>query len=146
MGNQRQLNHAGGFSEYLYTSNENSVVVNGVKGHVIEYADKAHKPNWDLPPYSNTSDVYFRRNDAGEVVQAKVYLSRTMLMDFDWDHHHKNIPSGEHFPIGTIHVQTYKKDRNGRFIRLSNEARRMTAAEKEKYGPILRYFNPNVIL
>lgn len=146
MGNQRQFNQNGGFSEYLYVSKEDSVVINGVKGRVIEYADKNHRPNWDLPTFSESSDIYFRRNDAGVVVQAKVYLSREMIMDFDWEHHHFNVPSGEHFPIGTIHVQTYKKDRNRRFIRLSNEARRMTEKEKEKYGPIIRYYNPNVIL
>lgn len=146
MGNQRQYNPGGGFSEYLYVSKEESVVVNGVKGHVIEYADNAHRPNWDLPTYSNTSDVYFRRGENGEVVQAKVYLSREMVLDFDWDHHHINVPSGENFPKGTIHVQSYKKDRNGRFVRLSNEARRMTSSEKEKYGPIIKHFNPNVIL
>lgn len=146
MGNQRQYNSQGEFSEYIYTSVSESITINGIKGKVIELADKQGKDTERLPTYSNTSDIYFRRNAKNEIVQAKVYISREMVMDLDWDHSHRNGWNGEFFPAGTIHVQVYKKDKNGRFARLSNEARRMTAIEKEKYGPIIRYFNPNVIL
>lgn len=146
MGNQRQYNPSGGFSEYLYTSALDSVVINGVKGHVIEPIDKHGNDPERLPTYSNTSDIYFRWNESHEVVQAKAYLSREMIMDFDWDHSHRNSSNGEYFPVGTVHVQIYKKDDKGNFIRLSHEARRMTEAEKKKYGPIIHFFNPNVIL
>lgn len=146
MGNQRQYNSSGGFSEYLYTSVSDSVVINGIKGRVIEAIDKQGKDYGRLPTYSNTSDIYFRQNENKEVVQAKAYLSREMIIDFDWDHSHRNRTNGEYFPKGTIHVQIYKKDDNGHFVRLSHEARRMTEAEKKKYGPIIHFFNPNVIL
>lgn len=146
MGNQRQYNPQGGFSEYLYVSLSEKVTINGVTGRLIAKADMIDKNDGNLPAYSNTSDVYFRQNLDRVVVQAKVYLSRNMVLDFDWSHMHTNKTSGESFPIGTIHVQTYRRKGDGEFIRLSNKARRMTEAEKEKYGPIIRYFNPNVIL
>ena len=145
MGNQRQFNAKGGFSEYLYTSVSDSVIINGVKGRVIALADSFDNRKDNLPTYSNTSDIYFRKNMNDEVVQGKVYLSREMIMDFDWGHSHRNSSNGDFFPAGTIHVQVYKKDRNGHFVRLSSDARRMSDAEKEKYGPIIRHFNPNVI-
>ena len=145
MGNQRQFNAKGGFSEYLYTSVSDSVIINGVKGRVIALADRFDNRKDNLPTYSNTSDIYFRKNENDEVVQGKVYLSREMIMDFDWGHSHRNSSNGDFIPAGTIHVQVYKKDRNGHFVRLSSDARRMSDAEKEKYGQIIRHFNPNVI-
>ena len=123
MGNQRYLNSQGGFSQYLYSSVSDAVIINGVKGHLVEYIDKSNRPNWDLPPYSNTSDIYFRKNEIGEVSQAKVYLSREMVMDFDWDHHHRNRSKGEFFPKGTVHVQIYKKNNDGKFVRLTLRTR-----------------------
>ena len=146
MGNQRQYNPDGGFSEYLYVSLSEKVTINGVTGRLIAKADNFGKNDGNLPTYSNTSDIYFRQNMDKQVVQAKVYISRDMVLDFDWSHQHINKPSGEKFPIGTIHVQVYRKKGDKEFVRLSNKARRMTEAEKEKYGPIIRYFNPSVIL
>ncbi len=113
---------------------------------MIEAGDKTGSDNDRLPTYSNTSDIYFRKNENNEVVQAKVYLSREMIMDLDWDHSHRNKSNGEFFPAGTIHVQIYTKNKDGNFVRLSHEARRMTQAEIQKYGPIIRYFNSDVIL
>lgn len=90
MGNQRQFNPIGGFSEYLYTSVSDSVIINGVKGRVISLADRYDNRKDNLPTYSNTSDIYFRKNENDEVVQGKVYQSREMIMDFDWGHSHRN--------------------------------------------------------
>lgn len=76
-----------------------------------------------------------------------------MRLDFDWDHTHVNKSDGKEFPKGTVHVQEYKivkfKDSKtgkwrDKFIRNSNNARLMTDAEIEKYGPIIRHFNPDV--
>ena len=64
-------------------------------------------------------------------------------MDLDWNHSHTN-SDGTVFQKGTIHVQVYIVGKNGKPQRLSDNARLMTDAEIAKYGPIIKYFNPNV--
>lgn len=96
-----------------------------------------------LPQYSNTCDMYFRKNDKGEVIQGKLYMGRRMVLDFDWGHEHKNKKSHEVFPVGVVHVQFYTITPKGTPNRHSNEARLMTKEEIEKYGKIILYYNPN---
>ena len=65
-----------------------SKIVNGVKGTLIKkIGDK--DTHTGLPYYSNTSDVYFRKNKNG-VCQARVYVGNKKYLDFDWSHNHKN--------------------------------------------------------
>lgn len=133
----------GGFSQYLYEAVTPAVVVNGVKGRIVKSVFVEAGGHDSLPTYSNSSDIYFKQNEIGVVIQAKVYRERKMILDFDWDHTHKNA-DGTMFEKGTIHVQSYMIKKDGSFKRLSGKARRMTSAEIEKYGPIIRHFNSNV--
>ena len=73
------------------------------------------------------------RNDYGE------YLYKTVS------------PKVTIFKKGTIHVQTYtitrrfsEKDHKWHDHFIRSKARKMTQAEIEKYGPIIKHFNPNV--
>lgn len=78
MGNGRDFfsrDEKGRRSEY--TSIAPPKIVNGVKGHLIKrVGDK--DTHTRLPLYSNTSDVYFRKNHEG-VCQARVYKGQKML-------------------------------------------------------------------
>ena len=125
-----------------YVSLAPAVTINGVKGHLIKR--KGNKDTYsNLPLYANTSDVYFRQNAKG-VCQARVYIGQKTYLDFDWSHTHTNKGNGHRFPAGTVHVQIWEQQKDGTFKRLSNEARSMNNYEMKKYGPILKYFCPNV--
>lgn len=124
-----------------YVSIEPARIVNGVKGHLIKKAGDSDT-HTNLPCYSNTSDVYLRKNADG-VCQARVYVGHQMFLDFDWSHMHKN-PDGKSFGKGVVHVQMWKKNRDGTFVRLSNDARYMNNKEMLKYGPLLKNYCPGV--
>lgn len=147
MGNQRELIHSGGFSQYLYEDHPRfkPMAINGVRGKVIHYIADGKKDHTGLPQYSNKSDMYFRVGKDGNVVQGKVYVDRRHSIDFDWSHNHKNITgNGLYFPIGLVHVQVYETDARGDMHRVSDNARYMTEYEIEKYGPIIHALNPSV--
>lgn len=144
MGNGRQYNKSGGFSDYLYEGVGEKVTINGVTGRMIESITHKDGDLTRLPTYSSTSDIYFKRGEDGLASQAKLYVDRKMVMDFDWSHSHTNKKDGVTFEKGTVHVQEYVDKGNGKFKRLSHDARRMTPAEIQKYGPIIRHFNSNV--
>lgn len=145
MGNQREYLESGGFSEYLYEEHPEyqTFVYNGLTAKVLKLKTDEDGTHSGLPTYSNTSDIYLRLDRFGQVVQAKVYIDRQHTIDFDWGHPHHN--KGEDsdkqfFPKGVVHVQSYSRIDS----RDSNSARFMTQSEIEKYGDILRHFNPNV--
>lgn len=97
-----------------------------------------------LPYYSNTSDIYFRKNANG-ICQARVYVGQKMFLDFDWSHLHINKGGdGRAFKQGVVHVQVWKENKDGTFTRISNQARNMSNAEMKKYGPIIKAFCPDV--
>ena len=124
-----------------YVSLEPTRTVNGVKGHLIKR--KGDKDTYsNLPLYSNTSDVFFRQNEHG-VCQARVYVGKKTILDFDWSHAHTNKGDGRKFERGTLHVQVWKQNKDGTFIRI-NDARSMSNAEMKKYGPILKDYYPSV--
>lgn len=157
MGDQRaRIKGKNDFYSYLYTSMSARVTINGVVGKMIAdkftpFGDHAH-----LPAYSGKSDLYFYPDQNGYATQAKLYKEKEMVLDFDWDHSHQNKKKGvvcETFPKGVVHVQEYTSVKTwsskymkfvNKFIRKSNQARLMTDAEIEKYGPIIHHFNPNV--
>lgn len=124
-----------------YVSIGPAKTVNGVKGRVVK---KVGDPDThsNLPYYSNTSDIYFRKNKDG-VCQGRVYIGQKKYLDFDWSHQHKN-KDGRVFPKGVVHVQLWKENPDGTFSRLSNSARLMNNKEMKKYGPILKAFCPTV--
>lgn len=122
-----------------YVSVEPAKTVNGVKGHVIKKIGD-RDTHTTLPYYSNTSDVYFRKNANG-VCQARAYAGQKMFLDFDWSHMHINKGGdGRIFKPGVIHVQIWKENKDGTFTRISNQARSMSNAEMKKYGPLIKAF------
>lgn len=143
MGNQREYLASGGFSKYLYKDESPKVTINGVTGKMISKITDPTGIHEGLPTYSNTSDVYFKKGKDGKASQAKVYKDRKTVLDFDWSHNHKN-SDGRIFLKGTVHVQVYRVNADGSLTRLSNSARLMNNHEMKLYGPILKYFNPDV--
>ncbi len=143
MGNQREYLESGGFTQYLYKDESPKVTINGVTGKMVSKISAPTAKHDGLPTYANTSDIYFKKGDDGLATQAKAYIGRKMYLDFDWNHDHKNKGDGRFFPKGTVHVQVYKIDKNGNIHRLSDDARFMSNYEMKKFGPIIKYFNPN---
>lgn len=89
-----------------YVSLERAKTVNGVKGHIIKKAGDSDT-HTNLPYYSNTSDVYFRKNVYG-VCQARVYIGQKQFLDFDWSHKHTNQGSdGRSFDKGQGDAGSY---------------------------------------
>lgn len=124
-----------------YVSLEPARTVNGVQGHLIKkVGDK--DTHTSLPYYSNTSDVYVRKNANG-VCQARIYVGQKMFLDFDWSHSHKNA-DGRTFDKGVVHVQMWKQNDDGSFTRLSSDARSMNNDEMAKYGPLLKSYCPEI--
>lgn len=79
MGNQRQYNPQGGFSQYLYESlpGWDTVEINGLRAKVVREVSSPDSSHTRLPTYSNTSDVYFKLGVDGQVIQARFYLNRS---------------------------------------------------------------------
>lgn len=146
MGNQQDYIESGGFSQYLYKDHDGFIAkeINGVKGKVVHDQRDPKGLHYSLPSYANTSDMYFKVSKNGEVIQGRLYIDRKSVLDFDWGHTHKNTSDGKIFTKGTIHVQEYSVDSNGKLIRHSDSARLMTDTEIKKYGPLIRAYNPNV--
>lgn len=144
MGSQRKLNPSGGFSAYLYEDHPDwqPISIDGIRAKVVKLITDKTGYHSGLPTYANTSNMYLRLNQRGEVIQAKLYISRKQCLDFDWGHQHKNKRGKTVFPKGVVHVQAYSVDDVG--IRYSANARLMTDSEVKKYGVILKTFNPNV--
>ncbi len=145
MGTQKEFIATGGFSTHMYRDYPgfNVVEFNDVRAKAIYHIDDSDKKHFGLPMYAETSDMYVRVIN-GEARQARLYADRKMVLDFDWDHSHTNGKKGEFFPKGTVHVQEYYVDKNGKTKRHSDKARLMTDAEIKKYGPIIHAFNPKV--
>ncbi len=99
----------------------------------------------NLPCFSNTSEIYFRKNTKG-VCQARVYVEQKMFLDFDWSHNHTNNGDNRTFKRGTVHVQVWIRDTDGSFYRVNDNARLMNNTEMKRYGPILKTFCPTVKL
>lgn len=121
-----------------------SKIVNGVKGTLIKKKGDSDT-HTNLPYFSNTSEVYFRKNANG-VCQARVYIGQKKYLDLDWSHDHRNSTDGRIFHRGTVHVQVWKENKDGTFSRVSDAARSMSNAEMKRYGPLLKAFCPDIKL
>ena len=146
MGNQQDYIESGGFSQYLYKDHYgfSAKEVNGVRGKVVLDQRDPNGQHYSLPSYANSSDMYFKVSKGGEVIQGRLYIDRKSVLDFDWGHTHTNKSDGKTFTKGTIHVQVYSVDSNGKPTRHSDSARHMTNAEIKKYGSLIKAYNPNV--
>ena len=153
MGDQRAYESGrNDYGEYLYKTVSPKVTINGVTGKMVEKKAIHNDRHNTLPAYAQTSDVYFAKGPDGFACQCKVYnKEKKMVIDFDWDHDHNNKDGSPIFKKGTIHVQTYtitrrfsEKDHKWHDHFIRSKARKMTQAEIEKYGPIIKHFNPNV--
>ena len=66
MGGQRSYLPSGGFKEYLYHQVGDTITANGISGKIISRIDGT--PGHDgLPQYSNTSKIYFKLDENGEI-------------------------------------------------------------------------------
>lgn len=147
MGNQRDYERGrNDFFSYQFTTASARVTINGVSGKMVERKIQPETGYQGLPAYGGSSDIYFAKGKDGLASQAKLYDGNgKMKLDFDWSHDHTN-KDGTVFHKGVVHVQEYKVETvkgHDKFSRLK-KARLMTDAEIEKYGPILKHFNPNI--
>lgn len=142
MGLQREYRESGGFSSYLYAQRGDTIVAsNGVAGKVVAKIDGSAYDG--LPIFSNTSEVYFKLDSSGEIIQARIYKGRKPVCDFDWGHSHIN-KDGEKFECGVVHVQVFKQKTDGAWVRESKKARYMSPEEMERYGELLKKSNSKV--
>lgn len=140
MGNQREYNEWGGFSEYLYkTVGEPIQGPNGLVGKVVMlYDDEGYHSS--LPLYSNTSSIYLKLDDdkMDHFEQMRIYVDRMPSLDFDWNHKHGK------YPKGTVHVHEWEFDEKGKPHRKA--PRLMTPAEAALYGPFIKQLDPTAQL
>lgn len=145
MGEQKDYNEEGGFSRYLYYQDGEIITAsNGVSGKVVKKIDGTKFDG--LPLFSKTSEVYFKTDENGEIIQARIYQNRKPVCDFDWGHPHTNKRTKENFEKGVVHVQTFKQDAHGNWKRENNKARYMSNEEMDRYGELLKRANSNVKL
>lgn len=145
MGSQKLFLKTGGFSSYLYHTIEKPIVSsNGIVGKVVEKIDGSSFDG--LPVFSNTSEVYFKKDNSGKIVQARVFKNRKPVCDFDWNHEHTNKKTKEVFNDGVVHVQEWRQNSIGEWKRDRYKARYMTPKEIEKYGELIKLANPDAIL
>ena len=134
---------ASGGAKCEYEAVGQAKIVGGIKGGIVKRKD-ATETHSNLPQYAVTSDMYFRKNNAG-VCQGRVYLDHKVTLDFDWRHDHTNNGiDGRHFRRGVVHVQIWQQKPDGTFTRISNGARLMNNAEMKQYGPLIKTFCPGV--
>lgn len=137
MGGQNYYKAEGGFSQYLYHQVGDIISANGVSAKVVEKINPSDN-NQGLPRYSNTSDMYLAKGGkTGEIIQARVYISRKAYMDIDWGHTHQSIPSG------VAHVHLYELNEKGEPVK-TGKSRLLNNQEIKKYGPILKKANPKI--
>lgn len=142
MGLQKTFYIGGGFNKILYYQIGESIITsNDLKAKIMAKINGT--PYDGLPTYSNTSDVYLKINANGEIIQARIYNKRMPVCDFDWDHEHRNA-NGEIFKAGIVHVQEFKQNSNGNWVRQSNKARYMSDDEIERYGELLLKIKPDI--
>ena len=137
MGGQNYYKAEGGFSQYLYHQVGDIISANGVSAKVIEKINPDDN-NQGLPRYSNTSDMYLAKGGkSGEIIQARLYVSRKAYMDIDWGHPHSGVP------CGIAHVHFYQLDGSGKPVK-TGKWRLLNNKEMKKYGSLLKKANPKV--
>ena len=149
MGSQSNYRNEGGFSQYLYKHGD--IIREGNLQAKVIYKDGTKNYKESLPPFSNTSDMYFglkKDKDTGKtyIDQLRFYKDRKAYMDFDWGHEHVVKEGGKvvkRYPAGVVHVQCFKIV-DGHPVRDGNKVRLLNNAEIKKYGSFLKKAYPNI--
>ena len=140
MGSGSNRNPLGGFNTLEWEAEPTTIA--GVK--VLK--NTSNKRSNDLPAYSNTSDMYFKRNASGEIVQLRIYdkSSHEARLDIDINpskpHNNKD---GSVIPAGVTHVHTWKKNSKGVLVR-GKKGEYLSGEQIKKYEDKLRAANNNV--
>ena len=102
MGGQNHYLTAGGFSQYLYHTEGETAIINGLQVKVVAKIDEDNHHS-GLPFYSNTSDVYLKiERDGTQVEQAIIYQNRKAVLEFDWGHNHNGKNGHPSFKKGEV--------------------------------------------
>lgn len=136
-GNNRKL--GGGFT--ILEWKEEPQTIEGVK---VLYNETNKRSN-DLPAYSNTSSMYFKRDASGEIVQLRVYDKQHRArydIDINPKAAHKN-KDGTVIPAGVTHIHEWKVNPDGTLVR-GRKARLLTKSEIRKFGKKLEAANAHV--
>ena len=140
MGSGNNRNPDGGF--YSLEWDEEKDLIAGVK----VLSNTNNKRNNDLPAYSNTSTMYFKRDSTGEIIQLRVYDPITHEAKFDIDINpkkgHTN-KDGTHIDAGITHIHEWKHNSKGELVR-GNRARLLTSLEQLTYDYVLNAANDHV--
>lgn len=133
MGSGNNRNPEGGFLTYEW--DEEPDLIAGIK----VLSNTNNKRSNDLPAYSNTSTMYFKRDADGEIIQLRVYDPTTHEAKFDIDinpkkgHDNKN---GTYIEAGITHIHEWKYNSRGELAR-GKKARLLTSLEIMSYNDIL---------
>ena len=140
MGSGSNRNPEGGFS--IYEWDEEPDLIAGVK---VLYNTNNKRSN-DLPAYSDTSTMYFKRDANGEIIQLRIYDPITHEAKYDIDINpqksHKN-KDGTFIDVGVTHIHEWRLDKKGELVR-GKRARLLTSLEQLCYNDILQAANDHV--
>lgn len=144
MGGPKWYHGVPGYTDNKHVPVGTKVTINGVTGEILRNVNDPDGSHSSMPSYSGESDIYFRLGkDGTTIVQGTLYIGHKKICDFDWGHNHRNT-DGKTFKEGVVHVQFYESDADGNRVRANNgDARYMNNGEMTKYGPIIKYINPN---
>lgn len=140
MGSGSNRNPLGGFYTLEWEAEPSTIA--GVK--VLK--NTSNKRSNDLPAYSNSSNMYFKRDASGEIVQLRVYdeSSHGAILDIDINpskpHENKD---GSIIPAGVTHVHTWKKNAKGKLVR-NKKGEYLSDEQIKKYGDKIRAANSSV--
>lgn len=139
MGSGNNRKPGGGFVTLEWK--EEPKTIEGVK---VLYNDTNKRSN-DLPAYSNTSTMYFKRDASGEIVQLRVYDKKHRAM-YDIDINPKkphNNKDGTTIPVGVTHIHEWKVNADGTLVR-GRKGRLLSKSEIKKFGKKLEAANDKV--
>lgn len=142
MGGHKQYQSGGGFSQYLYHKEGETVIINGLRVEVLaKIGESDHHAG--MPFYSNTADVYLKIEDKGtEVETAVIFINRKAILELDWGHDHHGKNGHPSFKKGEVHVHELAEYDGVVQRKKGKHPRKMTEEEIAKYGAVVNYANP----
>jgi len=139
MGSGNNRRPGGGFVTLEWK--EEPKTIEGVK---VLYNETNKRSN-DLPAYSNTSSMYFKRDASGEIVQLRVYDKQHRArydIDINPQKPHDN-RDGTVILAGVTHIHEWKVNPDGTLVR-GRKGRLLTDSEIARYGKKLEAANEHV--